>query len=137
MRPGAGPGDPEAVKSRILVADDDPVVVQLVSATLRAKGYEIIPVFDAMQAVMFALKTPPPDAIVLDIKMPGGGTGVDTIKRLKSSRKTALIPIIILSGSTDPDMPDKVRAAGAVAYLGKPVDPAALCQTLETVLGEP
>jgi CheY-like chemotaxis protein len=124
------------VKLKILVADDDPVVVQLVAATLRGKGYEVIPVFDAMQAVMFALKTPPPDAIVLDIKMPGGGSGVDTIKRLKSSRKTALIPIVVLSGTTDPDMPDKVRAAGAVAFLGKPVDPVALCETLEAVLGK-
>jgi len=89
-----------------------------------------------MQAVMLALKTPAPDAIILDLKMPGG-SGLDAIKRLKSSRKAALIPIIVLSGNTDPDMPDKVREAGAVAFLGKPVHPGALCDTLEQVLGKP
>jgi len=41
-----------------------------------------------------------------------------------------------LEGSTDPDMPDKVRVAVAVAFLGKPVDPVALCDTLGTVLGK-
>src|SRR6267378_3089943 len=61
-------------------------------------------------------RRPLPDAIVLDIKMPGAGMG--------------------LEGSTDPDMPDKVRVAVAVAFLGKPVDPVALCDTLGTVLGK-
>jgi CheY-like chemotaxis protein len=125
------------VKSRILVADNDLVVVQLVAATLRGKGYEVIPVFDAMQAVTFAPKTPPPRRDRPRHQDAGGaGMGLETIKRLKSPRKTALIPIVILSGSTDPDMPDKVRVAGAVAFLGKPVDPVALCDTLETVLGK-
>lgn len=114
---------------RILVADDDRVVVGLVAGLLRQKGHEAVPVFDAMQAVMFAAKPPGVDAIILDINMPGG-TGLEAIRRLKSLPKTALIPLIVLSGSTDAAMPDKVKAQGADAFLGKPVDPAKLFEAL-------
>ena len=117
---------------KILVADDDRVVVHLLSALLRAKGHEVVPVFDGMQAIMFALRKPIPDAIILDINMPGG-TGVETLKRLKASLITALTPVIVLSGTTDAQMPDKVRALGADAFLHKPVNPEALFAALAKV----
>lgn len=118
---------------RILVADDDRVIVTLIAGLLRQKGHEAVPVFDAMQAVMFAARPPPVDAIILDIHMPGG-TGIEAIRRLKSLPKTALIPLVVLSGSTDPALPDKVKADGADAFLSKPVDPAQLFATLERLV---
>jgi CheY-like chemotaxis protein len=118
---------------RILVADDDRIVVTLIAGLLRSKRHEVVPVFDAMQAIMFAMRAPAPDVIILDINMPGG-TGVEAIKRLRSSLNTALIPIIVLSGTTDPQMPEKVKAMGANAFLSKPVDPAALFAALGNVL---
>jgi CheY-like chemotaxis protein len=118
---------------RILVADDDRIVVTLIAGLLRGKGHEVVPVFDAMQAIMFAMRTPAPDAIILDINMPGG-TGVEAIKRLKVSLNTALIPVIVLSGTTDPQMPAKVKALGADAFLSKPVDAAALFAALAKVV---
>lgn len=118
---------------RILVADDDRIVVTLVAGLLRKKGHEVVQVFDAMQAFMFAVRAPGPDAIILDINMPGG-TGIEAIKRLKSSLDTARIPVIILSGTTDPLMPEKVKALGADAFLSKPVDAAALYAALAKVL---
>jgi len=124
---------PPGIPLRVLVADDDRVLVQLVGALLRSKGHQVIPVFDAMQAVMLAMRQPRPDAIILDINMPGG-TGLESIKRLKSSLITALIPIIVLSGSNDPQMPAKVKTLGAEAFLAKPVDPAALFASLATVV---
>jgi len=118
---------------RILVADDDRIIVHLVAGLLRAKGFQVIPVFDAMQVFMFAMRRPAPDAIVLDINMPGG-TGVEALKRLKASQNTALIPVIVLSGSTESGMPEKVKALGAEAFLSKPVDPGALFAALEGAL---
>jgi CheY-like chemotaxis protein len=117
---------------RILVADDDLIVVHLVASLLRAKGHTVVPVFDAMQAFMFAMRAPMPDAIILDINMPGG-TGVEALKRLKASLNTALIPVIVLSGTTDAQMPDKVKALGADMFLHKPVDPGALFDALQKV----
>ena len=118
---------------RILVADDDRVVVHLVAGLLRARGHQVVAVFDAMQAFMFAVRPPPPDVVILDINMPGG-TGIEALKRLKSSLNTALIPVIILSGSTDAEMPQKVKTLGADEFLRKPVDQGALFAALDKVL---
>jgi CheY-like chemotaxis protein len=117
---------------RILVADDDRIVVHLVASLLRGKGHEVVPVFDAMQAIMFSMRRPLPDAIILDINMPGG-TGIETLKRLKASQITALIPVIVLSGTTDAQMPSTVQALGAEAFLQKPVNPEALFAVLHKV----
>jgi CheY-like chemotaxis protein len=105
----------------ILVADEDCIVVTLIARLLRSKGHEVVAVFDAMQAIMFAMRMPTPEAI----------------KRLKSSLNTAMIPVIVLSGTTDPQMPGKVKALGADAFLSKPVDPAALFAALAEVLPAP
>src|SRR2546427_195268 len=84
-------------------------------------------------AFMFAVRPPPPDVVILDINMPGG-TGIEALKRLKSSLNTALIPVIILSGSTDAEMPQKVKTLGADEFLRKPVDQGALFAALDKVL---
>jgi len=114
---------------RVLLADDDRIVVTLVAKLLRDKGHEVVPVFDAMQAVMFALRTPQPDLVILDINMPGG-SGIEALKRLRASLKTALVPVLVLSGTIDPNMPELVKSLGADGFLRKPVDPAALSEAL-------
>ena len=118
---------------RVLVADDDPIITRLVHLGLRAKGWQVTVAADAMQAVMFAARTPP-DAIILDINMPGG-TGIGALKRLKASVKTSTIPVLVLSGSTDPGMPQTVKDLGADEFLLKPVDLDALYRSVCRVTG--
>ena len=125
---------------RILIADDDPVMTRMLSGVLTERGYAFVIAADAMQAVMFAVQKLP-NAIVLDINMPAG-TGHVALKRLKASARTASIPVIVLSGSTDVTLPAKVRAEGAVAFFRKPVDLDALLAQIEELLvrqavGEP
>ncbi len=117
----------------VLVVDDDRVLSHLVGSLLREKGYKIIPAFDAVQAMMVAMKRPPVDAIVLDVNMPGG-SGEETLRKLKMSTRTATIPVIILSGSIDSEAQDRVRALGADAVLSKPLVPEELFQALATAL---
>jgi CheY-like chemotaxis protein len=114
---------------RILVADDDRVMVAMMTGLLKAKGHQVVPVFDAMQAVMFSMRAPAPDAIILDINMPGG-TGIEALKRIRSSLKTALIPVVVVSSNGDPQLPEKTRRLGADGFFKKPVDPAALLAAL-------
>lgn len=118
---------------RILIADDDRIVVHLVASLLRGKSHQVVPAFDAMQAFMFAMQRPMPDAVILDLNMPGG-TGIEVLKRLKSSLKTALIPVIVLSATTEADTETEVKGVGADAFLCKPVDPATLFATLEKLV---
>lgn len=115
---------------RVLVAEDDRVVSTLIVGMLRGRGHEPVPVFDAMQVLMFAMRAPQPEVIVLDINMPGG-TGVDALKKLKRSVRTTTIPVIVLSGSEDAAMPATVVELGAVEFLPKPVDRDALLAAME------
>jgi len=118
---------------KILVADDDPLIVQVLRAGLRTRGWDVVVAADAMQVSMFAMNTAP-DAILLDINMPGG-TGVTALRRLKQSVKTAHIPVIVLSGTTDPQIPDTVREMGAHTFLPKPVNLDEVLRVLNELLG--
>jgi DNA-binding response OmpR family regulator len=104
----------------ILIADDDRVATQLVQGRLRAAGYKTIIATDAMQALMMAMRHIPA-AVLLDINMPGG-SGLHVLQRLKASSKTCDIPVIVISGTDDPTMADKVRSMNADEFLAKPVN---------------
>jgi len=110
----------------VLVVDDDRVVSHLVSSLLREKGYKTLAAFDAVQALMSAKRAPPVDAIVLDVNMPGG-SGEETLRKLKMSTLTQNIPVIILSQ-------ERVRALGADAVLSKPLVPEELFEALTKAL---
>jgi CheY-like chemotaxis protein len=120
---------------KILVADDDRVLSQLVCAVVRQAGHTPIAAFDAMQALMFAIRPPMPALIILDINMPGG-TGLEALKKLKLSARTAPIPVVVLTGSEEADMPDQVKALGATEFVAKPIDPDALAAVIQRVLHE-
>ncbi len=117
--------------AKILIADDSKFQVQLISSYLVAGGHRVTTALDAMQASMAAFRELP-DAIVMDINMPGG-TGFEVLKRLKNSRKTCNIPVIIVSGN-DMD-PENAKKIGAAGFLHKPVDPSVLRATVDQALG--
>ncbi|HEV8524159.1 MAG TPA: response regulator [Terriglobales bacterium] len=120
-------------KKNILVVDDDRVLVAWMSEQLRARGFNVVVGFDAMQAIMAAQRTPL-SAVLLDVQMPGG-TGLEVLKRLKSSTKTRNVPIIVVTGSIEPDFAWNVTALGADAVLFKPVEfdelHHVLCQSMD------
>lgn len=117
----------------VLLADDDKVQTMMLSSLLRTKGYKVEAAYDATQTFASAMRTHP-DVIVLDIQMPGG-TGMVVLERLKASTKTSQIPVIVLSGSDDPQADPAVRQLGADIYLSKPVDVHELLGALARVLG--
>jgi CheY-like chemotaxis protein len=114
----------------VLIVDDDRVLSLLVATLLKGKGYKTVSAFDAVQAMMAAMRKPPVDAIVLDINMPGG-SGEETLKKLKMSTRTEPIPVVILSGSIDEKGQDRLRLLGASAVLSKPLVPEELFGALE------
>lgn len=121
-------------RKRVLIADDDRVLTHLLSSRLQAMGWAVDVALDAMQAVMFT-RQQTPDIIVLDIAMPGG-TGRQALHSLKASSKLRGIPVVVLSGSVDPDDEAKLVALGAVEFLRKPIDAEILDARLRAVLGE-
>ena len=120
---------------RILVADDDRLMSELICAVVREAGHMPVPAFDAMQTLMFAIRPPLPGLIILDINMPGG-TGLEALRKLKLSARTSSIPVIVLSGSTELDMPQRVKSLGADEFLSKPINPEVLLLAIHRVLRE-
>jgi two-component system, OmpR family, phosphate regulon response regulator PhoB len=120
---------------KLLLADDDAMLTQLFSTQLRAKGVDVVVAHDAMQAFMTALRTQP-DVIVLDVQMPGG-TGLSALRKLKTSAKTSAIPVLVLSGSVEPEASETVKQLGAAQFMLKPVEPDALYQALTALVNPP
>jgi two-component system phosphate regulon response regulator PhoB len=118
---------------RVLIADDDPVVGQVVRAGLGTMGWRVEVAADAMQAVMFANRSPP-EAIILDFNMPGG-TGLTALERLQASMKTRYVPVLVLSATQDPTVRARAQALGAAGFLAKPVDVDLLHAELCRIVG--
>ena len=91
-----------------------------------------VPAYDSMQTMMFTMKQQP-DLVLLDINMPGG-TGLDVLRKLKMSSKTRHVPIVVISGSVDSEVPAQVVELGAKRYVAKPVDPDALLAAVREAL---
>jgi len=113
---GSDKGDTK--KGNILVVDDTPANLRLLSNMLSEDGYHVRPVPDGKLALA-AVQAEQPDIILLDVRMPGM-SGYDVCEQLKSETKTLDIPIIFISALDA--IQDKVRAfeAGGVDYITKP-----------------
>jgi DNA-binding response OmpR family regulator len=111
---------PQTIKS-VLIADDDPVVRSMMLAYLGARGLRVMVAQDSMQASMVSLRDPSPDIVLLDIKMPGG-SGMEVLRRVRNSSKTAAMPVIVVSADTNPNLPVEARIAGANDFMAKPLD---------------
>lgn len=115
---------------RVLVAEDDRMMSQLLCAMLRSAGHQPIPVYDGASAMMAAMRSPAPELIVLDLNMPAGDGRV-TLSKLKQSGKTNQIPVLVVSGDQADATPDNVMALGAAAFLEKPVSPDTFIAAVE------
>jgi DNA-binding response OmpR family regulator len=120
---------------KVLLADDDPDFVMLCKAYLEERGWRTVVARDALQATTVARRDLP-DAVILDINMPGG-SGIRALKQLKASPRVKAIPIIIVSGRDDEQLPRTVIELGAVAFVRKPLALPDLHQRLVQLLGEP
>jgi DNA-binding response OmpR family regulator len=117
----------------ILIADDDPLLRELLQASLSRQGYRVIAVENGRLAVDGARKVLP-DAVILDGSMPEMD-GFEALKQLRRTRETAGIPVIML---TMRDRHGDVLTGfryGAQEYLTKPVTIEEVLNSLQTLLG--
>jgi FixJ family two-component response regulator len=106
----------------IAVVDDDASVRTALRRLLRAAGFAV-ETFESGDAFLAAAGSGAPDCLVLDLHMPGLN-GFDVQRELAVSHHS--IPTIIITGKEEPGTADRARAGGAVAFLTKPFDEAAL-----------
>jgi two-component system, OmpR family, response regulator len=117
---------------RVLIVEDDADLNGLLCDLLRTEGYDAIQAEDGDQAVQVVAENPP-DAIVLDIMLPGMN-GFEVCQRLKFRRETNLIPILMLTALDDDKARGKGLRVGADRYLTKPFEPDELLREIRSTL---
>jgi DNA-binding response OmpR family regulator len=113
-------------KGKILVVDDDRLVLATVTHGLTQAGYEVIDADNGDDAILLARKHRP-ELALLDIRMEGK-SGFDVAEYL---RDLCHIPFLFLSAFADPDTVAKVAELGAVAYMVKPLDVGQIVPTVD------
>lgn len=120
-------------KKTILIVDDNADTRLILSARLKANHYHTVFAADALQAMSVALKEQP-DAILLDLGLPGGN-GLVVLQRLKANTALSAIPVIIVTAE-DPSVAEtRAIEAGADAFLQKPVDQDKLMAAVQQAIG--
>jgi len=105
-------------KGNILIVDDTPANLHLLTNMLAEQQYKVRPVPNGVLALR-AVQSAPPDLVLLDINMPGLN-GYEVCQRLKADEKTRDIPVIFLSALDETVDKVKAFAVGAVDYVTKP-----------------
>ncbi|NQE35941.1 PAS domain-containing protein [Microcoleus asticus] len=120
------------LQENILMVDDHPESLRLLSQLLSKRGYKVRPTRDGKLALNFALSSPP-DLILLDILMPGMD-GYQVCEQLKACPETKDIPVIFISSLNE--VFDKVKAfsLGAVDYIAKPFQTEEVVSRVENQL---
>jgi two-component system chemotaxis response regulator CheY len=135
-------------QKRILVIDDNEIILKTTSMKLQSAGYQVSTALDASEGVALGRKVKP-DLIILDIGFPpdvyenqvvDGWTGMawdgfrimDWLHKLDETKK---IPIIIISGIVEEKNKQRAVASGAVAFLSKPVNFDEMLKVIRETLG--
>jgi len=119
-------------KKRILVVDDENLLVRMMSDELISQGYEVEAANSGEEAIDKALSVVP-DVILLDVIMPGMD-GYEVCLNLKGFEVTRHVPVIMLTGLADRESKHKGLKSGAIDFLNKPVDMLELSIRLQNIL---
>ena len=125
---------------KILVVDDNEIVLKTISLKLQGAGYQVLTALDGAAAVAAARKDAP-DLILLDLSFPPDVAGVpwdgfrimEWFHRLDSAKK---IPIIVITGSEDPKDKERATSTGAVAFFQNPLEHDYLLKVVRATLGD-
>jgi CheY-like chemotaxis protein len=140
--PEIEPLDGGVPRKKILVIDDDAVIVKTLTLTLTANGYKVIPAMDA-SAGLSLMRQEKPDLMLVDVTFPpdvsGGGIGQwdgFQVTRWLQQTTNKKIPTIIISGTNKPEYIQKALDAGANGFLPKPIDKQLLLETIAKAIKE-
>jgi CheY-like chemotaxis protein len=120
--------------AKILVAEDERDIRDLVSFTLQYAGYDVISASNGEEALQLALKEKP-DLILSDVRMPKM-TGYEVCKRLKADPEMQHIPVVFLSAKGQEAEVQTGLAVGATDYLLKPFAPDQLMARVAEILAK-
>ena len=130
--PPPRPGRP-ARRYAVLVAEDDPLVLALVRASLRSLEVDLLEADNGRAALALA-RDRSPDLLLLDVGLPGID-GLEVCRRLKGDPSTRGVRVVLLTARAQQSDRDAGAAAGADDYVAKPFSPATLASQVSGWLG--
>jgi len=119
-------------KPKVLICDDDPLLLKLIQYRLEAKGYEVIKAVDGVEALSAVMRERP-NLVVLDAMMPKTD-GFEVLARIKGDPALALTPVIMLTARKGEQDIVSALEKGADDYLVKPFIPEELMARLSRLL---
>lgn len=123
-------------RPRVLVADDDPLTLRMLSAIVEAGGYQVVAVHDGRQAHDVLQQDANFSAAIFDMNMPHL-QGLDLILYMKASERLRRIPVGMITAEEDPKVWDDSVVAGARVFLPKPFAPPQVQMMLRMLLSKP
>ena len=123
-----------AIMPKVLVIDDDPVILELLRVNFEIEGFAVVSAGDGREGLERA-KRDKPDVILSDIMMPRMD-GLDLVTALRSDPKTRAVPVILLSAKAQNAEVKAGLEAGADDYVTKPFDPLELIDRVNAVLAK-
>lgn len=122
--------------SKILIVDNDPVIVKTLSITLNSAGYQVVTATDGGEAVA-RMREEHPDLVIVDVYIaadPTGWDGFQVARWVHSVNRKA--PVVVISGTNDPQFEAQTLAVGAQWFLTKPLDNRLLLTTVDALLSK-
>jgi len=110
---------------RILVADDDPAILRLVTAIVEKEGYEVVPARDGREAYKLLQTDSDFVAGIFDVVMPHI-QGPELVRYMKTEKRLMKIPVMMMTAEQNPKLSSDSFSAGAVVFLPKPFTTAQL-----------
>jgi CheY-like chemotaxis protein len=116
--------NPQASR-RILVADDDPAILRLVTAIVEKEGYTVVPARDGREAYKLLQDDANFMAGIFDVVMPHI-QGPELVRYMRTEKRLMRIPVMMMTAEQNPKLSSDSFAAGAVVFLPKPFTTAQL-----------
>ncbi len=110
---------------RILVADDDPAILRLVTAIVEKEGYTVVPARDGREAYKILQADADFLAGIFDVMMPHL-QGPELVRYMRTEKRLMRIPVMMMTAEQNPKLSSESFAAGAVVFLPKPFTTAQL-----------
>ena len=119
--------------ARILAVDDSAAMRQIVGATLKGAGYDVVSANDGVEALDFARREAV-DLVITDVNMPNMD-GLSLVRELRRLSSYRLTPLLVLTTESSTEKKMEGKAAGATGWVVKPFNPEKLLATVAKVLG--
>jgi CheY-like chemotaxis protein len=117
--------DQPSTARRILVADDDPAILRLVTAIVEKEGYSVVPAKDGREAYKILQSDADFIAGIFDVVMPHI-QGPELVRYMKTENRLMRIPVMMMTAEQNPKLSSDSFSAGAVVFLPKPFTTAQL-----------